>query len=347
MSETIPPREVADPTVGGWRRAAVVRGAAEILAGQKDGLAMRDLFSRLEAQLPLSDVQLEPVPTRPDYKRFALDLAFTTTAEVSAGWLVKGGGNWTLTDSGRAALARFEDPTEFHDEATRLYRQVMSSREVSDASDYRDSAEYAARVMERLFPDEEVRQACAAILAETLKQVADYAPEIWMITLQDRAITLNIGRWAVISYGRQEQEIHLAIDVSVIEPKVRSDIEALGAEISGQGFKALPGALYFPRPLTRRRTTFSPSTSALDASFALTHSRSSASQPSSSPAGKRTRSGSNPASRQDLSRLYAVRRPHHPDATTPAMVRPSRCHMTQKTTDFIDWKESNRTAFRR
>src|ERR1035437_2085904 len=254
MSETLLPGQVDDPTVGGWRRAAVVRGAAEILAGEKDGLAMRDLFSRLEARLPLSEVQLEPVPTRPDYKRFALDLAFTTTAEVTAGWLVKGGGHWTLTDSGRAALARFEDPTEFHDEATRIYRQVMTSREVSDASDYRDSAEYAARVMERLFPDEEVRQACAAILAETLKQVADYDSEIWMITLQDRAITLNIGRWAIVSYGRQEQEIHLAIDVSVIEPKVRSDIETLGAQISSQGFKALLGVTWITVPPAQLET---------------------------------------------------------------------------------------------
>lgn len=247
MSEAPDGGHAVDTTVSGPTRSALARTAAEILAGEKDGLAMRELFGRLEARLSLSAKQLEPAPTRPEYKNFEVDITFMTTPQRAAGWLVKNEGRWTLTDAGRAALARFEDPTEFHDEALRIYREVMSSRVVSDASDYRDSAEYAARVMERLFPDEEVRQSCAALLAETLKQVADYPPEIWMISLGDRLIRLNIGRWAVVTL-RDEQQIDLAIDLSVLEPTVRRDIEELGAEISSEEFKALPGVSWVRVP---------------------------------------------------------------------------------------------------
>ena len=42
---------------------------------------------------------------------------------MKAGWLLKSKGQWSLTDEGRAAYSKFQDPEAFSREGTRLYRE--------------------------------------------------------------------------------------------------------------------------------------------------------------------------------------------------------------------------------
>ena len=55
-------------------------------------------------------------------RRYGKVVRFATIGPVKAGWLVKNKGQWTLTDEGRAAYAKFTDPEAFMREAARLYR---------------------------------------------------------------------------------------------------------------------------------------------------------------------------------------------------------------------------------
>ncbi len=104
------------------------RGVFRILLDFPDGLPAREVLERLEQIVQLTEFEKSDYPNRPGVRRFEKIVRFATIAPVKAGWLIKSRGRWTLTDEGREAYQKFQDPEKFVREGGRLYKQWAESR---------------------------------------------------------------------------------------------------------------------------------------------------------------------------------------------------------------------------
>lgn len=52
-------------------------------------------------------------------------ICFATIGPVKTGWLIKEKGRWCLTEEGKKAYVKFENPEEFRGESSRLYYQRL------------------------------------------------------------------------------------------------------------------------------------------------------------------------------------------------------------------------------
>lgn len=104
------------------RRGELVRKVFEILH-DTDGMPAQEVLARAAQELELTDFEKSEYPDRPGVRRFEKAVRFATIGPVKAGWLIKEGGTWTLTDTGRDAWTNLEDPENFMKEAGRLYRE--------------------------------------------------------------------------------------------------------------------------------------------------------------------------------------------------------------------------------
>jgi restriction system protein len=104
------------------------RGVFKILLSFPDGLPAQELLEKLESAVPPTEFEKSDYPKRPGVRRFEKIVRFATIAPVKAGWLIKSKGRWTLTEEGKKAYERFQDPEKFVKEGGRLYRQWAESR---------------------------------------------------------------------------------------------------------------------------------------------------------------------------------------------------------------------------
>jgi restriction system protein len=110
------------------RQGQMVQALFRILETEPEGLRARDAIKRVEQELDLTDFERSAFPKNPDVVRFPKILRFATINCVKAGWLRKKGGIWALTDEGKTALHRFEDPEVLFRESVRLYKQWKASQ---------------------------------------------------------------------------------------------------------------------------------------------------------------------------------------------------------------------------
>lgn len=114
--------------MGKKRLGELQRGVFKILLDHPDGLPAREVLKRLEELLPPTDFEKADFPKRPGVRRFEKRVRFGTIAPVKAGWLVKSKGQWTITDEGKKACERFQDPLKFYKESEKLYNQWVQNR---------------------------------------------------------------------------------------------------------------------------------------------------------------------------------------------------------------------------
>ena len=109
------------------RNAPRLREVLAFLAGQDSGSAHRDeILDYVEQRFPPEAVDTEPVSGgMPKWKN---GLLWSTTGLVKAGWLTKDGyGTWTVTTTGRDAVATYEDPVGFRAEVTHRYNAWLQA----------------------------------------------------------------------------------------------------------------------------------------------------------------------------------------------------------------------------
>jgi restriction system protein len=104
------------------------RGVFKILLDHSDGLPANEVLEHLAKLVPPTDFEKSEYPNRPGVRRFEKIVRFATIAPVKAGWLVKSKGRWSVTDEGKKAYERFQDPEKFVKEGGRLYRQWAESQ---------------------------------------------------------------------------------------------------------------------------------------------------------------------------------------------------------------------------
>jgi restriction system protein len=152
------------------RAGEIVPAAFEVLADHPDGMQVRRLIEEVKSRLPLTDYERGTYEKSPGSIRFDKILRFSTIQAVKAGWLIKSKGNWTLTDEGRAADARYTDPGDFMRESYRLYaewRRAQPDHEQEDLTDEIEDATATATL-------EEAEEAAWGEIEDFLRQMPPY-----------------------------------------------------------------------------------------------------------------------------------------------------------------------------
>ncbi len=106
------------------RRGELVQGVFAVLTDKADGLPAAQVLKAVERLVPPTEFEREKFeretyPRNPSVRRYEKTIRFATITSVKAGWLVKSGGSWSLTDEGRRAYQSFSDPEAFEREAVR------------------------------------------------------------------------------------------------------------------------------------------------------------------------------------------------------------------------------------
>jgi restriction system protein len=104
------------------------RGVFKILLDHPEGLAAKEIISRMEQVVPPTEFEKSDYPKRPGTQRFGKMIRFATIGPVKAGWLIKEKGRWLLTEEGKKAYFKYEDPEKFRHESGRLYYQWLDKQ---------------------------------------------------------------------------------------------------------------------------------------------------------------------------------------------------------------------------
>ena len=149
------------------RRGELVRGVFQLLLKEPEGLAAKDLLSRLERVVPPTEFERSTYPNHPGVQRFEKIVRFSTIKAVKAGWLVKDKGLWSLTEEGIDAYEKFQSPEDFEKEAARLYRTWEAGRpDEPDEDEQADPGPTATL--------EEAEEAAWAEIDEFLNRISPY-----------------------------------------------------------------------------------------------------------------------------------------------------------------------------
>jgi restriction system protein len=114
--------------VGRGREGELQRGVFKILLDQPEGLPAWEILQRMEQVVPPTEFERSDYPNHPGVQRFKRMVRFLTIGPVKAGWMIKDRGKWRLTDEGKSAYLKHQDPLEFRNEVSRLFRQVVDKR---------------------------------------------------------------------------------------------------------------------------------------------------------------------------------------------------------------------------
>lgn len=101
------------------RKGQLLRKLFELLMTYQDGLPASEAIRQLQTQIPLTEYELERVPS--GAVRYEVNVRFATTDLNRAGWLAKHKGVWTITEEGKAAYRKYTDPEQFYRQANKLY----------------------------------------------------------------------------------------------------------------------------------------------------------------------------------------------------------------------------------
>jgi restriction system protein len=113
---------------GNKRVGELVRGVFRILLDNPEGLAARAVLERLESIVPPTDFEKSEYPNLPGVQRFKRITRFATIGPVKAGWMIKDKGKWYITEEGKLAFQKYQNPEEFTRESDRLYYQWANQR---------------------------------------------------------------------------------------------------------------------------------------------------------------------------------------------------------------------------
>jgi len=116
------------------RRGELLRGVFDVLADHPDGIQAKDALKALEGRIGLTEFEAANYPGS-DIRRFEKTVRFQTITAVKAGWMVKEAGVWSPTEEGLAAHKRIENPEDFLDEATKLYKAWEEAQPTKEAGE--------------------------------------------------------------------------------------------------------------------------------------------------------------------------------------------------------------------
>ena len=207
-------------------RGRLAQAVLTTLAEQEDGsLPVKELFDQLAERLELGPEELVPIAGGPG-RKFEREAYFALIGATKAGWLKRQGGVWTLTGEGREAIGKYTDADSLYKASRVLYREWRQSRPANAelaprAALDRSDPETARAILEAMYPDDAVREACLAQAAASIELADAVSHTSWSITLFRRRVRLNVGRIYVLSF--EPRTVHLVADQAGLPPADRPD----------------------------------------------------------------------------------------------------------------------------
>ena len=207
-------------------RSRLVQAVLTTLAEQENGsLPVKELFDELVERLQLGPEELVPIAGGPE-RKFERDAYFGLIAATKAGWLKRQGGVWTLTAEGREAIGKYTDAGSLQKAARALYQEWRRSRPAKAqpaprAAFDRSDPETARAILEAMYPDDAVREACLAQATASIELADAVSHTSWSTTLFRRKIRLNVGRIYVLTF--EPRTVHLVADQRDLPPADRPD----------------------------------------------------------------------------------------------------------------------------
>ncbi len=132
-----PQAQSAESNTSRRRAGEFMRAVCTELAAVPEGLRAAEVIARVERRVP--PTAWEQGDFASGGRRYEKIVRFSTVGLVKAGWLVKDGGRWFVTDAGREALATYADPLAFSRRSDALYRE-WRKQNASDDGDAGDAA---------------------------------------------------------------------------------------------------------------------------------------------------------------------------------------------------------------
>ena len=123
------------PEITMRRSGQFLRVIFELLLNKPEGLPAKVILDDLPNHIKLTEFESGYYDSAPNSPRMHKIVRFATIGPVKAGWLVKNKGRWFITEEGRSAYHRFQDPEEFLREASRLYQVWKRSRPQEEGLD--------------------------------------------------------------------------------------------------------------------------------------------------------------------------------------------------------------------
>jgi 5-methylcytosine-specific restriction enzyme B len=208
------------------RERRLVQAVLTTLAEQEDGsLPVKELFDELVERLQLGPEELAPVAGG-SQRKFERDAYFALIGAMKAGWLTRQGGVWTITAEGREAIRKYTDAESLYKAARALYVEWRRSRPAKaepapGAAFDRSDPETARAIVEAMYRDDAVREACLARATASIELADAVSHTSWSTTLFRRMIRLNVGRVYVLTL--EPGAVHLVADQTGLPPAGRPD----------------------------------------------------------------------------------------------------------------------------
>lgn len=153
------------------------RGVFKILLDHPDGLPAKEIISRMPQVVPPTDFEKSDYPKHPGIQRYGKMIRFATIGPVKAGWLIKEKGRWYLTEEGKKAYSKFDDPEAFRRESSRLYYQWLDKQpkeSVEAADEFREEIGTTERVAEASSTLEEAEETAWKEIEEYIQAINPY-----------------------------------------------------------------------------------------------------------------------------------------------------------------------------
>jgi 5-methylcytosine-specific restriction enzyme B len=202
-------------------RSRLAQAVLTTLAERENGsLPVQELFDQLAERLELGPEELAPIAGGRQ-RKFEREAYFATIGATKAGWLTRQGGVWTLTAKGRDAIGKYTDADSLQKAAVALYREWRQSRPgnaepAPRAAFDRSDPETARAILEAMYPDDAVREACLAQATASIELADAVSHTSWSTTLFRRRIRLNVGRIYVLTF--EPRTVHLVADQAGLPP---------------------------------------------------------------------------------------------------------------------------------
>jgi 5-methylcytosine-specific restriction enzyme B len=207
-------------------RRQLVQAVLTTLAGQEDGsLPVKELFDELLERLQLGPEELVSIAGGPQ-RKFERDAYFSLIPATKAGWLKRQGGVWTLTTEGRKAIGKYTDAESLQKAARALYAEWRQSRPAQPqpapkAAFDRSDPETARAILEAMYPDDAVREACLAQTTASIALADAVSRTSWSTTLFRRKVRVNVGRIYLLTF--EPWAVRLVADRTELPPTDRPE----------------------------------------------------------------------------------------------------------------------------
>jgi restriction system protein len=154
------------------RVGELARGVFTVLMPHSEGLPAKAVLEQMWTVVPPTDFERQNYPANPEVRRYEKMVRFATISSVKAGWLSKNKGLWALTEEGRGAYSRFDDPYEFIREAGRLYKQ-WKDRQPAEEPETEDE-EFATEAVDAAMTLEEAEESAWTEIETYLAEMNPY-----------------------------------------------------------------------------------------------------------------------------------------------------------------------------